>query len=368
MPDVCYDEHRKNDVHHANRRETVIESLSGTTEKIDQYRRNYLRWLSVLTFVATLVFMGLHFVVWHLVVPGIACGVYAITCVFVNWGTRQQERRLGLFISLFILASVALILTTIYFQTPEIDIDPWILACPVLAFVLCDRGVAALWSVLSLLGFLAVNQIAQFPAPVGSLVQLSLAFVTIAIGQYLYSVHLADVERVMVDVGNKDSLTDTLNRRSFREVLRSEFRRNLRQEVSMTVLMVDVDHFKRYNDHYGHVLGDRVLIRIAEALKQSARRPGDFVFRYGGEEFCILCSGVDPAQAASFAESLRACVDALQIEHKDAPLGRITVSVGYRHADLLAPLSPERLVEDADKALYLAKDRGRNRVETYLNA
>lgn len=134
----------------------------------------------------------------------------------------------------------------------------------------------------------------------------------------------------------------------------------------MTVLMIDVDYFKAYNDHYGHVSGDRVLTRIAEELKQSARRPGDFVFRYGGEEFCILCSGLDAAQAANFATGLCSRIADLAIEHRVSPPGCITVSIGSDQADSLSRLTPEQFNHAADKAPYRAKTQGRNRVERYL--
>ena len=103
-------------------------------------------------------------------------------------------------------------------------------------------------------------------------------------------------------------------------------------------------------------------------MKQTARRAGDFVFRYGGEEFCVICSGLDDAHAADFAEQLRIGVETLDSEHHDSPIGRISVSVGYRHADSLDALTPDRLIDQADKALYLAKANGRNQIERYISA
>ncbi len=346
----------------------MINTISSMTEQIGQYRRHYLRWLSILCLVATLPFLVLHFFVWNLYVAGVACALYIPVCGFVIWGSYGYGWRLDLFVRFFIFASVALMLVTISVQRPDVVVDPWILGCPVLAFALCKRQEAGLWSTFSLLGLLIVRQIAQHPAPLASLVALALALVTISAGLYRYSMHVDNIERLMVEFGNMDSLTNTLNRRSFHEVLQTEFRRNLRQQISMTAIMVDADHFKLYNDHYGHVDGDRVLVNIAETLKQSARRPGDFVFRYGGEEFCILCSGLDARQAAAFTETLRANVEALALQHQASPTRTINVSIGYRHADSLdslAPLTPEKLVEDADKALYRAKANGRNRVESY---
>ncbi len=346
----------------------MIDTIASMTDQVGQYRRLYLRWLSILCLVSTIPFLLLHFFVWQLYAAGTACALYIPACALVTWGSYGDSRRLDYFVRFFILASIVLMLVTISVQRLDVIVDPWILGCPVLAFALCKRQEAALWATLSLLGLLVVRQIAQHPTPLGSLLALALALITISAGLYRYSMHVDDIERLMVELGNMDSLTDTLNRRSFHEVLQTEFRRNLRQQISMTAIMVDVDHFKLYNDHYGHIHGDQILIGISESLKQSARRPGDFVFRYGGEEFCILCSGVDARQAAAFAETLRANVEGLALEHQACPTGKINVSIGYRHADSLVALTPEQLIEDADKALYLAKANGRNRVESYLNA
>lgn len=343
----------------------MTDTFSSMTEQIGHYRRHYLRWLSILCLVATLPFLVLHFFVWNIYPAAVACALFILVCIFVIWGSYQYDRHLDIFVRAFVLAAVLLMLATIRVQRPDVTVDSWILACPVLSFALCKRREAALWSGFSLLGLLIVGQIALHPVATASSVSLALALLTISAGLYLYSMHIDNIELLMVEVGNMDSLTETLNRRSFHEVLQTEFRRNLRQQISMTAIMVDVDHFKLYNDHYGHIDGDRVLVSIAGALKQSARRPGDFVFRYGGEEFCILCSGVDAAQAGAFADALRASVEALELEHQASPTQKINVSIGYRHADSLAPLTPERLVEDADKALYLAKANGRNRVESY---
>lgn len=335
---------------------------------IGQHRRAYLRGLALLCLGSALVFIGLHFAVWHTYYSGIACVIYAPVCLFVIWGSYQHERPLELFANLMVLATMLLTLAVTAFQRADIVVDHWILAAPALGFVLCKRQVAIFVTVLALLGYLGIRLLAQYPTPLWSSVSLAVMIVSISFGLYMYSLHIGNIESFILQLGNTDSLTGTLNRHSLRQVLQTEFRRNLRHQVSMTVFMIDADHFKAYNDRYGHVSGDHALASIAETLKQSARRPGDFVFRYGGEEFCILCSGLDAAQAAALAESLRANVEALQLEHQAAPTGRVTVSVGYRHAEPWLLSAPERLIDEADKALYCAKGKGRNRVEQYLSA
>ena len=160
----------------------------------------------------------------------------------------------------------------------------------------------------------------------------------------------------------QDSLTGIGNRRSFDERLLQEVRRARRLRTSVALLMIDVDHFKAFNDEFGHLQGDTCLRSVAGTIAGLVRRPGDLVARYGGEEFAVLLPGTDLAGAAVLAEAMRAAVMALALHHL-AEYGMVTVSVG------VAALWPgddddtgAALVHAADGALYGAKAGGRNRV------
>lgn len=160
-----------------------------------------------------------------------------------------------------------------------------------------------------------------------------------------------------------DALTGIANRRYFDQRLDEEFRRAERGGYPLALLMLDIDNFKQYNDHYGHQAGDQALIQVAHALAAFARRPGDLAARYGGEEFALILPGSSEADARAIAEEVVAHVHARALPHEASLVcDRITVSIGVaavRPADGSA--SPPALMVNADQALYLAKSRGRNR-------
>jgi len=160
-----------------------------------------------------------------------------------------------------------------------------------------------------------------------------------------------------------DSLTGLQNRRRFDQAFESEWQRSLRQAEPLAILMVDVDEFKAYNDHYGHQGGDECLRQIAAVMQTCSRRAGELNARYGGEEFVVLLPGVGAEQAAAHAQRLRSEVELLSMAHIAGKARQVvTVSIG------LASWVPERgqnpysMLKAADEALYQAKREGRNRV------
>jgi len=164
-------------------------------------------------------------------------------------------------------------------------------------------------------------------------------------------------------ISNTDGLTGIPNRRQFDETLNSEWSRARRNGQGLMLVMLDVDFFKQYNDHYGHQAGDDALRHVALALRDHVRRSGDFVARYGGEEFAIIsqCSSEDHAML--MAEMVCKTIDDLQLPHVKSPFKNLTASVGVA---LIVPdqhTTTIELLKAADRALYFAKQRGRNRVE-----
>jgi diguanylate cyclase (GGDEF)-like protein len=126
--------------------------------------------------------------------------------------------------------------------------------------------------------------------------------------------------------------------------------------------MVDIDHFKPFNDHYGHPEGDFCLRRVGKTLSAAIRKDTDLAVRYGGEEFVLLLPGADASEAVDVAERLRRAVEELRIAHAAAPSGHVTISVGVAALIPGARQAAERLIETADAALYAAKRGGRNAV------
>jgi diguanylate cyclase (GGDEF)-like protein/PAS domain S-box-containing protein len=167
-----------------------------------------------------------------------------------------------------------------------------------------------------------------------------------------------------------DGLTGILNRRAFDEALNSEWKRTLREGSQISLLMLDIDHFKQFNDKYGHQAGDDCLRAVAVAVS-GAVRATDVVSRYGGEEITVILPSTSTLGAVETAEKIRSSIEALQIPHEGNPEGGgwLTVSVGV--ATALARQGgtirmPESLLLAADNAMYKAKHEGRNRVATAL--
>ena len=162
----------------------------------------------------------------------------------------------------------------------------------------------------------------------------------------------------------RDSLTGLANRRSFDEYLDVEWRRSMRQGDPISLILADIDHFKRYNDHYGHLQGDECLRNVAATLQAGLFRPADLVARYGGEEFVFILPATEAAGALIVAHRLRDAVHALGIDHEGAPeIGTVTISIGVATLVAERDSHPDTLIADADSALYRAKAGGRNRVE-----
>lgn len=159
-----------------------------------------------------------------------------------------------------------------------------------------------------------------------------------------------------------DGLTGIANRRQFDETLKREWQRAQREATPLSLILIDIDFFKLYNDTYGHQRGDECLQRVARALASTVSRPADLVARYGGEEFVAVLPGTDAAGAKTLAERFRCAVHDLAIAHSASDANRnITISAGI--ASLTAPsaMTLESFVETADRALYQAKEQGRNR-------
>jgi diguanylate cyclase (GGDEF)-like protein len=200
---------------------------------------------------------------------------------------------------------------------------------------------------------------------------------------YVQLIKLRDSDREKADelrrLSTIDSLTGIANRRAFEDALAQEWRRMMRHGTALSLLMVDVDCFKRFNDAYGHVAGDQCLRVVAQVLAGKARRAGEMAARYGGEEFAVLLPHVDIVEAKNLGEVICASVRDCRIPHKHSDVAPyVTISAGAASIadlpELAGTLSREGaspsatmpgatvLVETADHALYRAKKAGRNRV------
>ena len=167
---------------------------------------------------------------------------------------------------------------------------------------------------------------------------------------------------LLLQLACTDELTRTANRRHFDYVFAREYARAHRNASPLSIIMIDVDHFKKFNDHYGHPEGDRCLKQVSRALSSVLNRPADLLARYGGEEFVALLPDTDKTGAKEIAEKLRQSVWALSIPHTQSETDdRVTISLGISTKTPKESHFKEDLLNSADAALYQAKSNGRNR-------
>jgi diguanylate cyclase (GGDEF)-like protein len=178
----------------------------------------------------------------------------------------------------------------------------------------------------------------------------------------------AAVEAELARLSMTDPLTGLPNRRRFDDALARAWKSSDRSGSPLSVLMVDADHFKRFNDRYGHAVGDLVLQSLARALSASVHRPDDLVCRFGGEEFAIILPSTDLAGAVRVAENIHAQASAIAMPQAGTGPGCVTVSVGISCTASEGSVGADDLLRLADEAVYCAKARGRNRTECAATA
>jgi diguanylate cyclase (GGDEF)-like protein/PAS domain S-box-containing protein len=207
----------------------------------------------------------------------------------------------------------------------------------------------------------------------GTLRAMDLSMTPMPAGELLFVALLHDIthhkqsETALQHAALCDQLTQIANRRHFDGFLEQEWHRALRSGQPLSLIVLDVDHFKLYNDNLGHAAGDLCLQKVAAALKSRALRTTDLAARYGGEEFVLLFAETGIDTAVAIAESIRACVEAMQLPHPRSPTSQwLTVSIGVA---CIVPTQFERIEQffvAADRMMYAAKEGGRNRVESIV--
>lgn len=169
---------------------------------------------------------------------------------------------------------------------------------------------------------------------------------------------------LLEELSHVDGLTHIANRRHFNEVLDKEARRILRLSQPISLIMLDIDFFKPFNDNYGHGLGDECLTQVAKALRSVIKRPGDLLARYGGEEFAVILPETPEQGAYKVGEDLRAAVEAMRFTHQYSEVAdHVTISVGVASNEHDQGECMQTLLQRADQALYQAKKAGRNQVK-----
>ena len=176
---------------------------------------------------------------------------------------------------------------------------------------------------------------------------------------------LSEANRTLQRLSSLDGLTGIANRRSFDETVHKEWQRAMRNSKPISLIMLDIDFFKLYNDHYGHQGGDDCLKKVALGLKAGIHRETDFLARYGGEEFSVVLPDTELDGAVTVAETMRESIVSLEISHaKSTVCDFVSISIGVSSVVPLQGTEPDILIGAADQALYKAKENGRNRVNS----
>lgn len=209
-----------------------------------------------------------------------------------------------------------------------------------------------------------------------ALAMIVMAATLLLVSGYIYQLlfELQDAQIALQSLADTDQLTKIANRRHFDRKFKVEWRRAMREQTPISLLLIDVDHFKKYNDTYGHQAGDRCLQQIAKALDSITHRPADLASRYGGEEFAVLLPNTPQENAEMLAERVRKKVESLKIKHEKSEFDIVTISVGVSCCEPAWDFTgktpeedqkvtfPAMLLTAADNALYVSKEQGRNQV------
>lgn len=292
----------------------------------------------------------------------IADGVYFIINILLWKVTLKQELFDTRITHLFIVLTISLVLYGHVTGDELIDNKPWALIIPIVTVSLTGPREGSIWSLLAMVGLGVIYLFtSNYYEPFSIMIQIASMLAT----TYVLAVFMHYNDKnigIITQFSNTDELTQTFNRHYFETTFENEVRKAKRNHSPFSILMIDIDQFKDYNDCYGHLEGDEVLRKVAKSLIDSSRRVGDLVYRYGGEEFCILLTNIEPEFALAISNHICLSVEELNIAHKISPYKKITVSIGLAHSDKHQNNSAKETLKIADQALYQAKDKGKNQV------
>lgn len=325
-----------------------------------------------------------EFSLWSLAVWYSALMIASMVRFAISWYYNRKDIVESEFIRSIVLYCVGMSLTIVVWASTSVFLFP-IASVPhqfYLALTLCgilaqstpilsvNKDIYRAFIILILAPLLL--QLAQYAT---TEMHLALALVLLLFGLTVYKSamflatsfqRLHNISSVLTGLVSRDSLTLVANRRAFDERIQVEWKTANRHKTPLSLLMIDIDNFKSFNDTYGHQAGDHCIRRVAQVIGKSVLRGTDFVARYGGEEFSIILPATDARGAHTVAERVRHHVQLLRLMHKTSPASEyVTVSVGVATAlPSKEGSSIQELIEAADKALYRSKNRGRNCVST----
>lgn len=327
--------------------------------KVLEFRAAVLRLYLRIALLASIAVIPTYYFVGIDLLFGVCIG-FAVTVGATMLLFRRGRIGLASASRLFLLALVLACMAGLVLGNELIDNKPWQLLVPIAVFTLLGSHEARVWTLGCLLVAGAILGLRGDAYMLISSAAFVVAYATLVVAMDVFTRHNELNIRTIARLSHTDPLTGVFNRQLFDELSRNEMNRAKRAEEELAVYMIDIDHFKKFNDRYGHVAGDRALADVASVIRTRARRASDLVFRYGGEEFCVISSALDCDAAMLLAENILDGVRALRIPHALGEGGRLTVSVGLSHHEFLGGESVQEIVQHADAALYEAKARGRD--------
>jgi diguanylate cyclase (GGDEF)-like protein len=338
-----------------------------TRYSVHRYRAAVLRMYMRVAVLLTLPLSVLYFLLNETPDRGAVALGFALFVIWLRWRTRHDSEESLRYVNWFVLALLGLMLYGTFISNESLRQEMWMMIFPISFVPIVTSRERIVWTVVGAVSIAVAMQLRPEASTVVTtfvhvVAYLTLSFVTMLLVRH----NEQNIER-LAHLSIIDPLTKVYNRGYLKDVLVAEINRCRRNKQPLTVMMLDIDYFKMLNDDYGHLYGDSVLEQVADALKHAAQRAGDYVFRYGGEEFCIVTTGLDREESAQFAEKLRCGIYALDIENKRSPHSRLTASAGFWSVDDMSEISPSALLLNADNALYRAKAAGRNAVVDFDN-
>lgn len=261
-----------------------------------------------------------------------------------------------------------LVIGVAYKLGTQIPYEGILLVALFIYLIACLQWRRALIANLLTLGAFIVMEVLYQPDPQARMYQMIFMVAANAVGAYggYFLEHSARtmflINNLLNELAELDGLTGLSNRRTLNIHLDRIWRQAMREQQAVAIAMIDVDHFKKYNDRYGHAQGDAALRVVADVIAHHARRPLDITARYGGEEFAIVWYHPSASELAGMAQVLTSAVAGLNMPHADSDIGKLSISIGVAMMTPAPGQSNVDLLRDADAALYEVKAQGRNRV------
>ncbi|ADE12849.1 GGDEF domain-containing protein [Sideroxydans lithotrophicus] len=333
-----------------------------TRYSVQRFRAAVLHMYLHIAAMITIPLSALYFLLAATPDRGVVPFAFALFVLWLKWRTRHSSEESLRYAGWFVLMIMCLMLYGAYTSNESLHQEVWMMIFPIAFAPIVATRERLIWIVIGAVGLTSVMMLRPEPLTTISTFVFVIAYLTLGfITMMLVRHNEQNIER-LAHLSIIDPLTRAYNRGYLKDVMVSEINRCRRSGQALTAIMLDIDYFKMFNDAYGHLYGDSVLEQVADALKRSAQRAGDYVFRYGGEEFCIITSGLNRDESMQFTEKLRCCILELNIENQRSPHRRLTASAGFWCASDLGEVTPSAMLLNADNALYRAKAAGRDLV------